>query len=232
MVALLGAKGRKQRRKGGVVIRTLFVDAGGVLYNNINEETDFLAQVARRYGRDEAETTRHAMASARVYESGRKHVHQVFQQLVGGLPWTGRGILDTRWLDRMYMARVRAYEDNFRVLREVREEQPDLTFVLTNNEAEHWDRLKDEAHGHFGMFDLLCSSWRIRRVKPAGAFFTEALRRARANAEETLLVDDRLPVLRAGAALGLQTLHVSTPDVLADRLGPLLRGRARPAPVR
>ncbi|MGV9883511.1 HAD family hydrolase [Streptomyces sp. NPDC003006] len=221
------------------MIRTLFVDAGGVLFNNINEETEFIARVADRHGVDRAELNWRAMAAARVYESGRKHVHQVFHRLVGGYSWSrqgqgqgrDRGVLDTQWLDHTYMDCVRAYHDNARALRELREERPDLTLVLTNNEAEHWDRLKDEAYGHLGMFDVLCSSWRVNRVKPARAFFAEALSRCRTTPEETLLVDDRLPVLRAGAALGLRTLHVSTPDVLADRLRSLVHGHPEPTGV-
>ncbi|MEU9794635.1 HAD family hydrolase [Streptomyces sparsogenes] len=213
------------------MIRTLFVDAGGVLFNNINEETEFLARVADRHAVDRADLAWRAMAAARVYESGRKHVHQVFHRLVGGHSWSGRGILDTWWLDHTYMDCVRAYHDNARVLRELREELPDLTLALTNNEAEHWDRLKDEVYGHLSMFDVLCSSWRVHRVKPARAFFEEALSRCRTTADETLLVDDRLPVLRAGAALGLRTLHISTPDVLADRLRSLVHGHAEPTGV-
>ncbi|EXU61766.1 hypothetical protein Z951_45390 [Streptomyces sp. PRh5] len=73
-------------------------------------------------------------------------------------------------------------------------------------------------------------NWRIHRVKPTRSFFAEALRRDWATAVETLLVDDRLSVLRGGAALGLHTLHVATPDVLTDRFGPLLRGHAKVTP--
>ncbi|WP_093459551.1 hypothetical protein [Streptomyces melanosporofaciens] len=60
------------------------------------------------------------------------------------------------------------------------------------------------------------------------AFFAEAMSRCRTTAGEPLLVDDRLPVLRAGAALGLCTLHISTPDLLADRLRSLVHGHAEP----
>ncbi|WP_405842088.1 HAD family hydrolase [Streptomyces platensis] len=213
------------------MIRTLFVDAGGVLYNNLNEETDFLQHVADKYGMHRAEFTRSVQESAPLYESGAEHVHQVFQRLVAdghGLPSGGR--VDVQWLDRAYLDSVRAYEDNFRALRELREGRPDLTLVLTNNEAEHWDRLKDEAFGHFAMFDALCSSWRIRRVKPARSFFVEALRGCRATAAATLVIDDRRTVLRAASALGMPTLHVSTPDVLADRLRSAVHDARPPSP--
>ncbi|MFI9306707.1 HAD family hydrolase [Streptomyces triculaminicus] len=211
------------------MIRTLFVDAGGVLYNNINEETGFLHEVADRYGVNREELTRRAYESAPVYEAGGQHVHQVFRRLVADCRGPAGDVLqDTRWLDRAYLDSVRAYDGSFRALRELREERPDLTVVLTNNEAEHWDRLKNDAFGHFAMFDALCSSWRVGRVKPARSFFAEALRRCRATAAETLLIDDRLSVLRAGAGLGMRTLHVSTPDVLADGLGPALHGDALP----
>ncbi|MEE1931233.1 HAD-IA family hydrolase [Streptomyces sp. TRM 70351] len=212
------------------MIRALFVDAGGVLYNNINEETDFLDRVADRYGVDRAELARRVEASAPRYESGTRHVHQVLRSLVadGAGPPAGTPE-EARWLDRAYLDSVRAHRDNFRALRRLRQERPGLTTVLTNNEAEHWDRMKDAAYGHFALFDALYSSWRVGRVKPALSFFTEALRGCRVAAAETLLVDDRVTVLRVGAELGMHTLHVSTPEVLAERLGPAIRGDVLPS---
>jgi putative hydrolase of the HAD superfamily len=65
------------------MIQTLFIDAGGVLFNNINEETEFLARVADHHAVDRADLAWRAMAAARVYESGRKHVHEVFRQGFG-----------------------------------------------------------------------------------------------------------------------------------------------------
>ncbi|MFD3759338.1 HAD family hydrolase [Streptomyces sp. NPDC058622] len=212
------------------MIRTLFVDAGGVLYNNINEETDFLVRVADRYGVDRTELARRVEEAAPSYEDGGTHVHRVFERIVAagrGRPCGGPA--DRSWLDRAYTDSVHAYEDSFSALRALRRERPGLAVVLTNNEAEHWDRLKDAAFGHFALFDSVCSSWRVRRVKPSGSFFAEALRRCRATAAETLLVDDRVTVLRAGAALGMRTLHVSTPEVLARRLRQAVGGGSLPA---
>ncbi|GHF52184.1 hypothetical protein GCM10010218_37000 [Streptomyces mashuensis] len=205
------------------MIRTLFVDAGGVLYNNINEETDFLARVAGRHGADPGELLTRVLKAAPAYEDGGTHVHEVFRDLL-----EAEAPLDTGWLDRAYLESVRAYDDNFRALREARRDHPHLTVVLTNNEAEHWDRLKDAAHGHFGLFDVLCSSWRLGRVKPAREFFTAALHHVRAVPAETLVVDDRTAVLEVAAGLGMRTLHVGTPDVLAGRLAPAVRGDAVP----
>ncbi|MFI0260619.1 HAD family hydrolase [Streptomyces sp. NPDC017056] len=213
-----------------MTIRALFVDAGGVLYNNINEETEFLVQVADRYGLDREELERSVYDVAPLYEGGVKHVHQVFQRLVNPGRWTRKGKrLDTRWLDGAYLASVRAYRENFRALQEVRRDDPRLTVVLTNNEAEHWDRLKDEAFRHFRMFDTLCSSWHIRQVKPSRAYFAEAMRRIGVPAAETLLIDDRAAVLRVGAALGMRTLHVDAPEVFAGRIHAAVRGEAVPS---
>ncbi|WP_433187937.1 HAD family hydrolase [Streptomyces sp. CA-252508] len=213
-----------------MMIRTLFVDAGGVLYNNINEETDFLDRVADRYGVDRRRLARRVQASAPQYESGARTVHEVIARLVAEERRSPVGTpAEAHWLDRAYLDSVRAYGNSFRALSELRATRPELTLVLTNNEAEHWDRLKDEVHGHFALFDVLCSSWRTGLVKPAPAFFAEALRGCRATAAETLLVDDRATVLRVGAGLGMRTLHVSAPEVLADRLGAAVRGGVQPS---
>lgn len=204
------------------MIRALFVDAGGVLFNNITEETGFVPEVARRYAVDEHRLLRGVESSAHLYESGRCHVHEVFRRLLSEAGTPRAAEFDGGWLDRVYEDSVRHYERNFDELVEVARRHPKLSLVLTNNEAEHWDLLKNNRFTHFRLFTQLCSSWRVGQVKPSEHYFTEVLRRCRVAAHQALLVDDRPAVIAVGRQLGMPTLHVTRPAVLAESLRALV----------
>lgn len=195
------------------MIRVLLVDAGGILFNNINEETSFVPDLARRYAVDESRLLDSVLASAHAYENGACHAHDVLRGLLeeAGSPFADA--YDGAWVDRLYASHVRCYRSNVVALTEVARAHPELALVLANNEAEHWDHLKNQHHGHYGVFDHLCSSWRVGRVKPSAEYFAETLGRCGADPREALMIDDRATVVAAARDLGMRTLHVRTPEV-------------------
>ncbi|MFI1104074.1 HAD-IA family hydrolase [Streptomyces melanogenes] len=200
------------------MIRALLVDAGGVMFNNINEETSFVRDIARRYAVDESRLLGAVRSSAHAYESGACHAHDVLRGL---LEEAGSPLADTfdgEWVDRLYAANLRCYSANVVELAEVARARPELTLVLANNEAEHWDHLKNQRHDHYRLFDHLCSSWRVGQVKPSAEYFAATLDRCGAEPREALMVDDRTAVIAAARDLGMHTLHVSSPEVLRTRL--------------
>lgn len=148
------------------MIRALFVDAGGVLFNNITEETGFVPEVARRYAVDEHRLLRGVESSAHLYESGRCHVHEVFRRLLSEAGTPRAAEFDGGWLDRVYEDSVRHYERNFDELVEVARRHPKLSLVLTNNEAEHWDLLKNNRFTHFRLFTQLSRHGGWGRLSP------------------------------------------------------------------
>ncbi|MFC0844370.1 HAD-IA family hydrolase [Streptomyces noboritoensis] len=200
------------------MIRALLVDAGGVLFNNINEETSFIRDIARRYAVDESRLLGAVLSSAHTYESGACHAHDVLRGLLeeAGSPFAD--IFDAEWVDRLYAANLRYYSANVVELAEVARARPELTLVLANNEAEHWDHLKNQRHDHYRLFDHLCSSWRVGQVKPSAEYFAATLDRCGVEPREALMVDDRTTVIAAARDLGMRTLHVSSPEVLRTRL--------------
>ncbi|WP_445397668.1 HAD family hydrolase [Streptomyces sp. LE64] len=200
------------------MIRVLLVDAGGILFNNINEETSFLPDIARRYAVDESRLLAAVLSSAHAYESGACDAHDVLRGL---LEEAGSPVVesyDDEWVDRLYASHVRCYGSNVVALNEVSRDRPELTLVLANNEAEQWDHLKDRHHGHYELFDHLCSSWRVGQVKPSAEYFAEALGRCGADPHEALMVDDRATVVAAARNLGMPTLHITSPEELRTRL--------------
>lgn len=205
------------------MIRALLVDAGGVLFNNINEETSFLPDIARRYGVDESRLLGAVLSSAHAYESGACHAHDVLRGLLeeAGSPFADAADgewFDGQWVDRLYAAHVRCYHSNVVELAEVARARPELALVLANNEAEHWDHLKNRRHDHYRLFDHLCSSWRVGQVKPSAEYFAETLVRCGVDPHEALMIDDRTTVIAVARDLGMRTLHVSSPEVLRSHL--------------
>lgn len=196
------------------MIHALLIDAGGVLFNNITEETSFVPKLARRYAVDAERLLRAVQTAAPGYERGDRGVHDVLRRLLAEAGSPRAGAYDPDGVDRLYADSVRCHDANVAELAAVARDHPELTLVLANNEAEHWDHLKNERHHHYGLFDHLCSSWRVGRVKPSAAYFAAVLERCGAAAHEALMVDDRAAVVAAARALGLRTLHVTSPPVL------------------
>lgn len=181
-------------------MKVVFLDSGGVLFNNILEETRFLGLIADRYDLDQLELANQVHRVAPLYESGQFHVHQILRGVVGP-------DLNLNWIDGLYLDCLRSHSANIAAVRELRRSHPDVRIFLTNNEAAHWDELKNEEFGHFQLVDDLLSSWRVGHVKPSPGYFAE-LRRVCPVPAEALLVDDRRSVLDVGARLGMRTLQV------------------------
>lgn len=200
------------------MIQALLADAGGVLFNNITEETSFIRKVAHRHAADAKRLMRGVLSSAHLYESGAVHVHDVLRELLTEAGSPSADAFDRDWVDHTYLDSVRCYRTNLTALAEVAHEFPELTLVLANNEAEHWDHLKNTRHDHYRLFHHLCSSWRVGQVKPSAEYFAETLGRCGIEPHEALMIDDRQTVLAAARGLGMRTLFVSSPDVLRARL--------------
>lgn len=200
------------------MIKTLLIDAGGVLFNNILEETYFVGELARQYAADPDRLLANLKSSAHRYESGAGHVHTVLRDTLIAAGAVRAHEFDADWADRLYLSSLRCYDDNVAALAEVGWAYPGLTLVLANNEAEHWDELKNTGFGHYQHFDRLCSSWRMGQVKPSAAYFATVLDHCGAQARESLMIDDRAAVIEVARALGMRTLHIRTPEVLRAQL--------------
>ncbi|HET7013162.1 MAG TPA: HAD family hydrolase [Streptosporangiaceae bacterium] len=203
-------------------MRTVFLDAGGVLFNNVGAESGFVAAIAERYQADQHVLGAELFAAAHRYETGAENVHDVIADVLGALDRSAH--VDTARLDRMYLRSVRVHEPVLRAVRAI--QRWEVAVVLANNEAEHWDRLKDTRFGHLGLVDEVCSSWKVGHVKPSAEFFAAVMSACPGATSTMLFVDDRPSVLAVAADLGMRTLHAADPAELPARLACALGGGA------
>ncbi|MER7011818.1 HAD family hydrolase [Saccharopolyspora sp. NPDC000359] len=191
----------------------MLVDAGGVLFNNISEETDFLALLAQRYHAQLPRLRRALDQHDHDYETDAAHVHQVLMtclELAGG----DCEDFDGDHTDELYLARVEAYPSCFEQLRALRALHPELVLALANNEAAHWDEVKNARYEHLALFDVIGSSWHLRAVKPTDEYFHRLLAAVGCDADEVLLADDNPDIVRAARLFGLNAVHIPSPPSL------------------
>lgn len=203
----------------------LLVDAGGVLFNNVNEETAFLDRLAARYGADAAALRTVVAARQHEYEADARHAHDVLEECLRAAGWPGTGRLDRRWTDRLYLRSVRPHAPVFEQLAELRRARSNLTLVLANNEAAHWDSLKNLRFGHFDLFDVIGSSWALKAVKPDVGYFDRLLDMCQGDAGSAVLIDDRQTVISAAARHGIKAVRLADPTRIPAVLAEALAGR-------
>ncbi|GAU67170.1 putative hydrolase [Streptomyces sp. NBRC 110611] len=201
---------------------TILMDAGGVLFNNVTEETDFLVRLADRHGADPHRLRSEIDARDAAYETGRAHVHDVLRDALAAAGAPADVAVDARWLDDLYGDCLAVHPGAFTAIDAIRRHRPDVLLVLTNNEAAHWDRVKDDRYGHLGRFDVIASSWQVREVKPARAFFEAVALRCGRPLDGAVLLDDNPEVLAEAGRQGLRTLHVESPSTLPEAVASLL----------
>jgi putative hydrolase of the HAD superfamily len=149
--------------------RILLVDAGGVLFNNVIEDSSFLAKVAGAFNVDTNVLRRLYEAEDERFETNRVGVDDVLRTCLTALGVATLNARDFRAIDRLYLESVQPNVSLFAFLRDVR--VMGLTLVLANNEAKRWEQLKHQAFRHLDLFDVVASSWRVGAVKPAAGYF-------------------------------------------------------------
>jgi putative hydrolase of the HAD superfamily len=91
--------------------------------------------------------------------------------------------------------------------------------VMTmNNESSVLNSYRIERFGLRPIFAAFLSSCWMGVRKPSRAFFERGLGIAQADADASLLIDDREQNLAPSAALGMHTIHYRTPELLAREL--------------
>lgn len=216
------------------MIRALLVDAGGVLFNNVTEETDFVRSLASHHGADPSLLRREIDRQDYDYEVDARHVYDVLSDCLAKAG-AKASIIDRTWTDRLYLSCVWEHRIVFDCLRRLHDSNPGLILVLANNEASHFDRLKDGRFGHFGFFEVIGSSWRLEAVKPSSEYFSRLLDACACEPHEALLVDDNPEVIAAATSIGILTMYVTNPTAIpgdlnslhADLFSGLSRTRAR-----
>jgi putative hydrolase of the HAD superfamily len=197
--------------------RVLLVDAGGVLFNNVIEDSTFIAGVARAFAVDAAALRRRYEAADERFETDSIGVDEVLRRCLLDLGVAACGPGELRAIDQLYLESVVLNEGLFSILRDVR--ATGLRLVLANNEAKRWDELKHLAFQHLALFDVVASSWRVGAVKPAAAYFArlDALLHPIPRSRWRLL-DDNPANLAAARAAGIAATRYAI-DAVPGRSG-------------
>lgn len=190
----------------------LLIDAGGVLFNNVIEDSAFIDTVAAEFDVD-------ADALGNLYKDGdaRFETNEVCARdfLESCLITLGVDRLDDQALqtiDRIFVASVVPDKEIFSALRRLRLIGRNL--VLANNEGEHWERLKHRAFGHLDLFDTVASSWKLRACKPGREYFRRLQRVLYPTPKERWwLVDDNVDNVAAARADGIAASRYLRNDV-------------------
>jgi putative hydrolase of the HAD superfamily len=187
------------------VIKAVLVDAGGVLFNNVTEDSSFFERVGARYGVG-GETIRAAYAAAEpVFERGGATAVDTIEAILSerGID-AGDGFRAN--VEGLYVSCVEPNRAVFDWLRR-RPGAETLGVYLANNEARDWDYAKQRAFGHFDLFDETFSSWKVGRVKPTRAYFGAVLHARGLAPSDALLVDDDAGCVAAAIGLGLRAVR-------------------------
>ncbi|MCC7163286.1 MAG: HAD family phosphatase [Anaerolineae bacterium] len=105
--------------------------------------------------------------------------------------------------------------ENVRLFRQVAELYP--VYALSNTNPWH-ARYLEQTFEWMGLFRARYYSFVIGARKPDPIIYHQALNLASVSADQVLFVDDRRENVETALALGIQALHLSSPDLLAPLL--------------
>ncbi len=197
----------------------IMVDAGGVIFNNVMEDTDFFEAVATMF-----EIPTDEVRSG--YQSREAELETGEADPVDGLLGVAMqrqcpsGVLLRGEVERAYIDRVAVNEDVLGLLGS-RRWREDVVLGVANNEGETWDILKNERYQHFSRFDHVLSSWRLHAVKPSSRYFDAAFGATGIDPADALLIDDSRCVVQGAEAVGVRTVlftdFASMEQILLER---------------
>lgn len=192
----------------------VMLDAGGVLFNNITEDSPFFDLLAHRCGvhpdrlRQAYVAREDAVETG--YTTGSDTVLAALVELGGNA-----GTLSPEHVRQLYGECVRPNRQLLTCLAERRALRAGgMRLTLADNEAYDWEMVKHRMTRHLTLVDSLSSSWLLGLSKPDTAYFTAVLDRHQVGAAETLLVDDNPACLDAARGLGIATHHYRGPEEL------------------
>lgn len=198
------------------MIDTLFTDLGEVMF--LFNQEQFKEEIVRRTGGIPEKLTwdkssYHAKAqTGRI--SGKKYLEKRAQEL---------GLEDPRLLTEIWAQVVTPNEKYFAFLREWKQTGRKL-YLLSNINVVAWQYYKDLPIFHEGLFDDLFLSYRMRLMKPNPRIFQTCLDRAKAQARQSIFIDDMSENVESAGKLGMNTwcYYNGTHNVFMDFITPVL----------
>lgn len=195
----------------------VLLDAGGVLFDNVTEDSTFVEAVGNRFGVNPDALRQRYLAEEARFETGACAGTEALAVALESLG-IGRSTISYRQLRMLYRSHVRPNVKLFDFLRMRRQGAAGSAYHLTlaNNEAWDWEDEKDRAFGHLRLYDSLSCSWLLGHAKPDPEYFLATLSQTGAEPSEALLIDDNDSCLDSARTLGLAVHEYrGTSDLIA-----------------
>lgn len=198
-------------------MRMIMLDAGGVLYKNMREDTLFFTHVAEEFNVSSAALAELYKNCEWSFETDLVDVRDVLWNALVRLGVSAELLPNWDYFDKLYLRYVLPYTDTFNLIQNLRSINH-IKIALANNEAFQWDAIKNRKYAHFELFDYVTSSWVVHAKKPSIDFFMRALALCKTSPSDVLFIDDNQDVINAAQILGFNTVLFLTPLQLQAEL--------------
>ncbi|PFJ17146.1 hypothetical protein COD67_07655 [Bacillus cereus] len=192
--------------KGNYMLKKLLlIDAGGVLYTNVTEETHFFQELSQQLDVPKEALLKIYQSHEDDFEPDNMGIVEVFQKAIILLGQDMEKIKDFSWINELYLKHAQPFSEVFLLVNKLKKYNL-IKLALANNEARHWDEIKDSRYHHFELFDFIASSWSMKACKPEVEYFNRIMLSNNVKSSEMLLIDDNPEVIKAASQLGIDTI--------------------------
>jgi len=181
-------------------MKEILIDAGGILFNNVLEETQYLHEVSAACGVEIVTLRNELKQRDWIYETGSKSSLDVIREIA--LDNGANYLLTPTEHLQLYLAHVSKYSWGFKRICALRA-NPKIRLILANNEARDWDAAKNDVFAHFALFSVLCSSWAMGAVKPHADWLDRLENELGRPRTALLLIDDSEENVRMAKKAGV-----------------------------
>lgn len=197
------------------MISHLFFDIGGVLATN-GWSSPQRRNAAERFGLDAGEFEQQHRDAVGTFEQGRMTLNEYLDSTVFYRP---REFSRQAFVDFM-LAESRPDQPAIDLARRLADTGK-FRMMTLNNESLELNLYRIERFGLRDIFQAFFSSCWLGCTKPSRRIYELALGISQAPPDRAVFIDDRGPNLAPARALGMETVHFTTGDQLAEQLAAL-----------
>jgi putative hydrolase of the HAD superfamily len=182
-------------------IKALFTDVGGVLLTN-GWEGEYRKLAAEKFHLDLKEMdSRHRLAFD-TFEIGKLTFDEYLEIVVFYQPRD----FSKDDFKAFALAQSKPFPEMIELVRQAKARRG-IKVVALSNEGRELNEYRIRKFGLAEFIDVFVTSCFVGLRKPDPAIFRMAMDVAQATPEETIYLDDRLPLVEVGAKLGLRAIH-------------------------
>jgi putative hydrolase of the HAD superfamily len=185
-------------------IKALFTDVGGVLLTN-GWESEYRKRAAEHFHFDAEEMeSRHKLAFD-TFEIGKL----TFDEYLEFILFHQERKFSRDDFKQFAFAQSKPYPETIELVRQVKARNR-LKVVAVSNEGKELNEYRIRTFGLAEVIDFFVTSCYVGLRKPDPAIFRLAIGLAQVAPEQTIYLDDRLPLVEFGAKMGLRAIHHTT----------------------